>query len=136
VTNTATLSTTGCSFPLLQNFTQTATGIQTTGQMSLLYANGNSAVIQIGSYVAFSCLSNYTNTGGSLNVTCNTNGSWSQFPNCVLNPGIYSCFPTFKFSYIVFFQSDHYWMFVSSIAKLHSNCNWYTNYWSEFFAVR
>jgi hypothetical protein len=81
------MPTAGCSFAQLQNFTQTATGIQTTGQMSLSYANGNSALMQAGSYIVFSCVGTYMNTGGSLNVTCYTNGSWTPFPNCVPNTG-------------------------------------------------
>jgi len=40
-----------------------------------------------GSYIVFSCITGYVNTGGSLNLTCNNNNSWSQFPNCVLNTG-------------------------------------------------
>ncbi len=40
-----------------------------------------------GSYIVFSCITGYVNTGGSLNVTCNSNNAWSQFPNCVLNTG-------------------------------------------------
>jgi hypothetical protein len=79
------MPTTGCSFAQLQNFTQTATGIQTTGQSSLLNVFGNSALMQSGSYIVFNCMGTYINTGGSLNVTCNTNGSWTPFPNCVLN---------------------------------------------------
>lgn len=38
-----------------------------------------------GSYILLSCTNGYTNIGGSLNVTCSTSGSWSQFPNCVMN---------------------------------------------------
>ncbi len=91
------MSTTGCSFPLLQNFTQTATGIQTTGQSSLLQYPSIPNIVLSGSYIVFSCVSSYINIGGSLNVTCNTNGLWSQFPNCVLNPGNYSSLHIFIF---------------------------------------
>ena len=36
-----------------------------------------------GSYIVFSCISGYVNTGGSLNLTCDQNGSWSTLPHCV-----------------------------------------------------
>jgi len=48
---------------------------------------GNTDAILNGSYIVFSCVSGYTNNGGTLNVTCNSNGSWSQFPNCVSSSG-------------------------------------------------
>ncbi len=35
-----------------------------------------------GSYIVFSCTDGNVNIGGSLNVTCSTDGSWSPFPNC------------------------------------------------------
>jgi hypothetical protein len=78
-------STVGCSYSKLINYTQTATGIQTVGQNSLLQVAGQSDLLMNGSYIVFSCATGYVNTGGSLNVTCNSNGSWSNFPNCVLN---------------------------------------------------
>jgi hypothetical protein len=81
------MPTAGCSFAQLQNFIQTATAIQATGQSSLLYVFGNSALMQSGSYIVFNCMGTYINTGGSLNVTCNTNGSWTSFPSCVPNTG-------------------------------------------------
>ncbi len=40
-----------------------------------------------GSYIVFVCIGGYINTGGSLNITCNANNQWSQFPNCILNSG-------------------------------------------------
>jgi hypothetical protein len=40
-----------------------------------------------GSYIIFSCVGGYVNTGGSLNVTCNANSSWSLFPKCVSTCG-------------------------------------------------
>jgi hypothetical protein len=40
-----------------------------------------------GSYIVFICVSGYVNTGGSLNITCNQNGAWSSFPNCVSSTG-------------------------------------------------
>lgn len=39
-----------------------------------------------GSFIVFSCNNGFINTGGSLTVTCGSNGSWSPFPNCVSNP--------------------------------------------------
>jgi hypothetical protein len=36
-----------------------------------------------GSYIVFSCVNGYVNTGGNLNLTCSASGSWSQLPNCV-----------------------------------------------------
>jgi hypothetical protein len=41
-----------------------------------------------GSFIAFSCMSGYINAGGSLNVTCSSSGTWSQFPNCVPSGGV------------------------------------------------
>ncbi len=38
-----------------------------------------------GSYIVLVCISGYINTGGSLNITCNANNQWSQFPNCIPN---------------------------------------------------
>ncbi len=60
-------------------------GIQTTGQNSLVQLQTDTSSVLNGSYIVFSCISGYTNIGGSLNVTCNTNGVWSQFPQCVSN---------------------------------------------------
>ncbi len=65
----------------------TATGIQTAGQSSLMQLPTESGVVLNGSYIVFSCVNGYTNMGGSLNVTCGTTGSWSQFPNCVSSTG-------------------------------------------------
>ena len=67
----------------LENFTTTTTGIQTTGQASLMQLPTNTSYVLNGSYIVFSCISGYVNTGGSLNVTCGQNGSWSTFPHCV-----------------------------------------------------
>jgi hypothetical protein len=69
----------------LYNFTNNAMGIQTTGQNSLVQLQTDTSSVLNGSYIVFSCISGYTNIGGSLNVTCNTNGVWSQFPQCVSN---------------------------------------------------
>lgn len=43
--------------------------------------------IFVNSYIVFACANGYVNTGGSLNVTCLSSGSWTQFPNCVLGGG-------------------------------------------------
>jgi len=67
----------------LRNFTSTASGILTTGQSSLMQLSTDPDSMMNGSYIVFSCINGYVNTGGSLNVTCNTNSGWSQFPNCV-----------------------------------------------------
>ena len=72
-----------CPFVELQNFTTTTTGIQTTGQSSLMQLPTNTSYVLNGSYIVFSCISGYVNTGGSLNVTCSQDGSWSTFPRCV-----------------------------------------------------
>ncbi len=40
-----------------------------------------------GSFIVFNCISGYVNTGGSLNVTCSSSGTWSQFPNCIPSTG-------------------------------------------------
>jgi hypothetical protein len=45
----------------------------------------NKTVVFGGSYIVVNCSSNYTYMGGSLNITCFANNSWSQFPNCVLS---------------------------------------------------
>ena len=76
-----------CRFADLYNFTTSATGIQTTGQSSLMQLPTDPDSFQNGSYIVFSCINGYVNTGGSLNVTCNTNSLWSQFPNCIPNTG-------------------------------------------------
>jgi hypothetical protein len=47
----------------------------------------NKTVVFGGSYIVVNCSSNYTYMGGSLNITCFANNSWSQFPNCVWNGG-------------------------------------------------
>ncbi len=61
--------------------------MQTTGQSSVMELQTEVGLVLNGSYIVFSCITGYVNTGGSLNVTCNNNNSWSQFPNCVLNTG-------------------------------------------------
>ena len=47
----------------------------------------DATIVFNGSYAVLACMSGYVNTGGSLNVTCLNNGSWTQFPNCVLSSG-------------------------------------------------
>ncbi len=74
-------------FSQLRTFISTVTGIQTTGQSSLMELPTETDLVLNGSFILFSCMSGYVNTGGSLNLTCNNNNSWSQFPNCVLNTG-------------------------------------------------
>jgi hypothetical protein len=77
-------SAVACSYSKLVNYTQNATGTQTTGQSSLMRPQGDTESILIGSYIVFTCATGYANIGGSLNVTCNSSGSWSDFPKCVL----------------------------------------------------
>ncbi|CAF3634681.1 unnamed protein product [Rotaria socialis] len=81
------LTTGGCSFLTLQSFVSNATGIMATGQSQLMQPPQNTSVILSGSYIVFACITGYTNTGGSLNVTCSSSSSWSPFPTCVLNTG-------------------------------------------------
>ncbi|CAM4853201.1 unnamed protein product [Rotaria socialis] len=81
------LTTGGCSFSTLQSFASNATGLMTTGQSQLMQLAQNTSVVLSGSYIVFACITGYTNTGGSLNVTCSSNSTWSPFPSCVLNTG-------------------------------------------------
>ncbi|CAF3354956.1 unnamed protein product [Rotaria socialis] len=81
------LTTGGCSFLTLQSFVSNATGIMATGQSQLMQLAQNASVILSGSYIVFTCMTGYTNTGGNLNVTCSSSSSWSPFPSCVLNTG-------------------------------------------------
>lgn len=74
-----------CSFTALQTFIQTAIGLQTTGQSQLMQVQQEANVVINGSFIVLTCISGYNNIGGSLNVTCLSNGMWSSFPNCVLN---------------------------------------------------
>jgi len=71
----------------LKSFISTASGVQATSQYYLAPAPDDANAVLNGSYMVLACLSGYTNTGGSLNVTCLGNGTWTQFPNCVLNSG-------------------------------------------------
>ncbi|CAF4947730.1 unnamed protein product, partial [Rotaria socialis] len=80
-------ATGGCSFLTLQSFVSNATGIMATGQSQLMQPPQNTSVILSGSYIVFVCITGYTNTGGSLNVTCSSSSSWSPFPSCALNTG-------------------------------------------------
>ncbi|CAF4597909.1 unnamed protein product, partial [Rotaria magnacalcarata] len=79
------LSTGGCLFSTLQSFVSKATGLMTTGQSQLMQTSQNTSIVLSGSYIVFACVTGYTNTGGSLNLTCTSNSAWSPFPNCVLN---------------------------------------------------
>jgi hypothetical protein len=74
-----------CSLSSLTTFVSSATGLQTTGQTQLLSTTDDPTVVLNSSYAVFSCMSDYTNMGGSLNVTCSANSTWSPFPNCVKN---------------------------------------------------
>jgi hypothetical protein len=80
-------ATSRCSFSTLQNFISSSISIQTTGQSGLMTDSQNTSAVFNGSYIVLACANGYSNTGGSLNVTCLGNGSWSQFPNCVSNTG-------------------------------------------------
>jgi hypothetical protein len=76
-----------CLFSTLQNFISSSISIQTTGQSLLMADSQNTSVVFNGSYIVLACVNGYTNTGASLNVTCLTNSSWTQFPNCLSNTG-------------------------------------------------
>jgi hypothetical protein len=76
-----------CSYTTLQNLISSSISIQTTGQSGLMTDSQNTSAVFNSSYIVLACANGYTNTGGSLNVTCLGNGSWTQFPNCVLNTG-------------------------------------------------
>ena len=76
-----------CSFSQLESFLIGRVGIQTTNQNSLQILPSEPGLVLNGSFIVFSCLSGYVNTGGSLNVTCGNNGVWSPFPNCVQSSG-------------------------------------------------
>jgi hypothetical protein len=76
-----------CSYTTLQNFISTSIGIQNTNQQRLLTDSQDKTVVLKDSDVVLACANGYINTGGSLNVTCLGNGSWTQFPNCVSNTG-------------------------------------------------
>jgi hypothetical protein len=73
-----------CYLGYLEMFISNATGLQSNGPPHLLptYDDSN-LMVPSGSYAVFSCMSGYTNIGGSLNVTCNPTGTWSPLPNCV-----------------------------------------------------
>ena len=76
-----------CPFSQLESFLSGRVGIQTTNQNSLQILPSEPGLVLNGSFVVFSCISGYVNTGGSLNVTCGNNGAWSPLPNCVQNTG-------------------------------------------------
>ncbi|CAF3995083.1 unnamed protein product, partial [Adineta steineri] len=81
------ISTGRCSYPTLQSYITTATGLQTTNITHLVAASQNDTVVFNGSYIVLACATGYTNIGGNLNITCSDSGSWSPFPICVLNGG-------------------------------------------------
>ncbi len=74
-----------CSYSTLKSFISTARNLQVTSQYRLTVAPEDTNVLLSDSYMVFSCISGYTNSGGGLNVTCLGNGSWTQFPNCILS---------------------------------------------------
>ena len=76
-----------CPFSQLESFLSGRVGIQTTNQNSLQILPSEPGLVLNGSFVVFSCINGYVNTGGSLNVTCGNNGAWSPFPNCVQSSG-------------------------------------------------
>jgi hypothetical protein len=71
----------------VENFISSANGMQMTDEGNLVSASPETNEVYSGSYVVLSCISGYMNSGGSLNITCLGNGSWTQFPNCVLSTG-------------------------------------------------
>ncbi|CAF1122347.1 unnamed protein product [Adineta steineri] len=81
------LITPRCSMDTLNKFLSSSTAIQTTSQMKLSATPQDTTVVFVDSYAVVACATGYTNTGGSLNVTCLSTGSWSAFPNCVINGG-------------------------------------------------
>lgn len=85
-----------CSLSSLTTFLSTTTGLQSTGQIQIIRPPDDSTVVLHNSYAVFSCVSGYTNMGGSLNVTCNPNGTWSPFPNCATDAGDNSMSPATK----------------------------------------
>ena len=71
------------------------TGLRTIGPPRLLPTIDDSNwFVPNGSYAVFACISGYTNVGGSLNVTCNQDGRWSSFPNCVLDTELTTIIPS------------------------------------------
>jgi hypothetical protein len=71
------------------------TGLRSIGRPQLLPTiDDTNSFVPNGSYALFACRSGYTNVGGSLNVTCNSNGRWSSFPVCVLDTELTTVTPT------------------------------------------
>ncbi|CAF0831335.1 unnamed protein product [Adineta steineri] len=81
------LTTSRCSYAILTRLLATASNLQATSQYHITTAQQDPDAVLTDSYIVFVCTSGYTNTGGSLNVTCLPNGSWSSAPTCVLNIG-------------------------------------------------
>ena len=76
-----------CAFSTLQTFISTASALQIVDQKNLQASAQDTTTVFVNSFIVFACASGYVNTGGSLNVTCLSTGSWTQFPNCILNNG-------------------------------------------------
>jgi hypothetical protein len=72
-----------CQLAQLTNFLGSSQGVQLTADTRLQQLPGDNTTV----YAVLMCMSGFINTGGSLNVTCNTDGNWSRLPNCVLNSG-------------------------------------------------
>ena len=58
-----------------------------TSQNRLTTAPEDSNSVLSDSFIVLTCTSGFTNTGGSLNITCLSTNSWTQFPNCVPGSG-------------------------------------------------
>lgn len=77
-----------CSLQTLINFVSNPTvtnGLDLASQYIAVNGNEENQVLP-GSYVLFYCLNGYQNIDRNLNVTCNSNGQWSAFPNCISLP--------------------------------------------------
>ena len=72
-----------CPLVSLTTLLSTRTGLRSTGQIQLMQTPDDPKLVLNGSYVVLGCMSGYTNIGGSPNVTCSADSSWTPFPNCV-----------------------------------------------------
>lgn len=74
-----------CSLSTLNDFisdSAASRGLDVSSQRVLVDPNEGDEVL-IGSYILLYCMDGYRNTDNNLNVTCNANGQWSTFPNCI-----------------------------------------------------